>query len=146
MCCRCATLDVRKGDEIEAMPGRTESESRWTRSRPILIVSHHSNPLSFATIMNLFRNRQYTLLAPSFTCADQSHSDRQGLALVPSLHLNYIPTLTNDKQRTLMPPRWSRSLLANFISYDQEMYAHPESACSSFSPAPSNLPTYTTPL
>jgi hypothetical protein len=41
-----------------------------------------------SAIMNIFRNRPYTLLALSFTRADQSRSDRKGLALVSRLHLH----------------------------------------------------------
>lgn len=72
-------IDVREGDEIEAMPGQTESRDK--RSRAILTLVSSFKP-AFTTIMNIFRNRQYTLLALSFTCANQSRSDRQGLALV----------------------------------------------------------------
>lgn len=67
---RAGLLDVREGDDMR--------ESRSVRQ------GHAQDWLSSfnSAIMNIFRNRRYTLLALYFTRADQYRSDRKGLALV----------------------------------------------------------------
>jgi len=54
--------------------------------------------------MNIFRNRQYTLLAPSLILLISLVVIGKVWRKSRWLHLNYLPILTNDNQRILMPP------------------------------------------